>query len=97
MLPRAIRQTLPATPASSTSPVPKLYSAALAEPSGEPSIGAAAKLPPPTLSVASRLLPVGTVDSVATPGPAISTSALNCEKSALALLMSMAATDITLG
>ena len=70
--------------------------APLALASGEPSIGALLNGVPPTVTTLSSWLPWGTVDSVATPGPAISTSALACEKSARTLLMSMAATDITL-
>lgn len=45
--------------------------------------------------VAPSWLPEGTVDSTATPGAAISTSELNCENVAHALLESTAATDIT--
>jgi hypothetical protein len=41
-------------------------------------------------------VPIGTVDSTETPGPAISTSLLYCEKLAQALFSSTAATDITL-
>jgi hypothetical protein len=40
MLPRWIRQTLPATPESSASPVPKSYSEPVTLARGEPLIGA---------------------------------------------------------
>ena len=51
-----------------------------------------------TVVVAERDgVPIGTVDSTLTPGAAISTSALTCEKPACALLTSTAATDIHAG
>ena len=50
----------------------------------------------PTVSVDAVPPPIGTVDSTLTPGAAISTSALYCEKLAHCLFSSIAATDTTL-
>src|SRR5262245_33574536 len=79
MLPRWMRHILPATPGSSASPVPKSYSGALAPVAGVPSIGIDAYGVAPTVSVDSRPVPIGTVDSTCTPGAEISTSAFDCE------------------
>src|SRR5688572_7301926 len=98
MEPRWIRHTLPLMlPATAAVPRPKLASAPAAATRGDPSIGRAATPAPPTDSDAPVWLNAGTVDCTATPGAAISTSALNCENEATAFFSSIAATDITSG
>src|SRR4051812_20528401 len=96
MLPRWIRQTLPATDASTLSPRPKSASGAVAVVTGEPVIVPGAYLTPSTASFAATPWPIGTVESTCTPGPESSTSALYCENVAQFLLASTAATDRTL-
>src|SRR6478609_8964661 len=96
IVPRLIRQTLPVIdPATGVSPRPKSASAPVAVVRGEPSMGMAAYDAAPTVTEAAVWLPIGTVDSTPTPGPASSTSALNCEKDATALFTATAATETT--
>src|SRR5262249_39827693 len=63
MLPRWIRQTLPATAVLIASPRPKSASGAETVAFGEPSIAPGAYWVAPTVSAESEPAPIGTVDS----------------------------------